>query len=75
MEFAREMLRDECLEDADVREISCKVDLHRHVDRNNWIFADSVLELHEHYEFVDKNGRRICLGRWGQVCCSRKSHF
>lgn len=71
-EFSPVMLRDEGLEDANIRLISSKVDLHRLADRNLWIMSDAIVELADYYEFDDVGGRRVCIGRFGQLCVSSK---
>ena len=68
------LVSDDGLKDADMRELSSKCDLHRLGDKNLWLLSDMVIELNDHFEFEDRKGKRILVGRYGQVAISRKLH-
>ena len=65
-------LVDEGVEDPNIRSVSSKVDLHRLADKNLLILSDALIELEDHYEFIDHGSRRLCVGRFGQLCVSSK---
>ena len=67
------MVADDCITDVDVRELSSKCDLHRLEDKNLWLLSDMIIELNDHYEFQDRKGKRVLVGRYGQTAISRKS--
>ena len=66
-EFASKILVDECIEDASVRWTSSKIDLHAVKGHNLWLFADTVLEVYNHFKIEERHGKRFAMGRFGQV--------